>query len=137
MVVQCREAQLVVTVSKDLFGTGKLIQASDLSLGPAGCEPLASAGMDAVVKFEVGLHECGNSVQVRLEGWECPWFGWTGGTLGKWQQSVARLRLWIHVGQVKSRHVFLLSSWKLKTPICWRNVKTRSQCGGEGGLGRL
>ncbi|XP_040829742.1 zona pellucida sperm-binding protein 3-like [Ochotona curzoniae] len=64
VVVECREAQLVVTVSKDLFGTRKLIQASDLSLGPAGCEPLASAGMDAVVKFEVGLHECGNSVQM-------------------------------------------------------------------------
>ncbi|XP_005396869.1 PREDICTED: zona pellucida sperm-binding protein 3 [Chinchilla lanigera] len=63
--VQCLEAQLVVTVSRDLFGTGKLVQPSDLTLGPEGCRPLVSTGGDdAVVKFEVGVHECGSSVQV-------------------------------------------------------------------------
>ncbi|XP_062036651.1 zona pellucida sperm-binding protein 3 [Lepus europaeus] len=62
VVVECLEARLVVTVSRDLFGTGKLIQEADLSLGPEGCEPQAST--DATVRFEVGLHECGNSVQV-------------------------------------------------------------------------
>lgn len=64
--VQCLEAQLVVTVSRDLFGTGKLVQPGDLTLGPERCRPLVSAGSDdTVVKFEVGVHECGSSVQVR------------------------------------------------------------------------
>ncbi|XP_003470174.1 zona pellucida sperm-binding protein 3 [Cavia porcellus] len=63
--VQCLEAQLVVTVSRDLFGTGKLVQPGDLTLGPERCRPLVSAGSDdTVVKFEVGVHECGSSVQV-------------------------------------------------------------------------
>nr|XP_027808747.1 zona pellucida sperm-binding protein 3 [Marmota flaviventris] len=62
--VECLEAQLVVAVSRDLFGTGKLIQPADLSLGPEGCEPLFSVGNADVIRFEVGLHECGNGVQV-------------------------------------------------------------------------
>ncbi|XP_004630510.1 zona pellucida sperm-binding protein 3 [Octodon degus] len=63
--VQCLEAQLVVTVNRDLFGTGKLVQPGDLTLGPEGCRPLDSSAMDdTVVKFEVGVHECGSSVQV-------------------------------------------------------------------------
>lgn len=66
VVVECLEAQLVVTVSKDLFGTGKLVRPADLTLGPENCEPLVSADMEDVVRFEVGLHECGNRVQVRL-----------------------------------------------------------------------
>ncbi|KAM5332084.1 zona pellucida sperm-binding protein 3 [Glossophaga mutica] len=64
LVVKCLEAQLVVTVSKDLFGTGKLIKPEDLTLGPEGCKPLVSGDTDDVVRFEVGLHECGNSLQV-------------------------------------------------------------------------
>nr|XP_019608266.1 PREDICTED: zona pellucida sperm-binding protein 3 [Rhinolophus sinicus] len=64
LVVECLEAQLVVTVSKDLFGTGKLIRPADLTLGPEACKPLVSTDMDDTVRFEVGLHECGNSVQV-------------------------------------------------------------------------
>lgn len=66
VVVECLEAQLVVTVSKDLFGTGKLVRPADLTLGPENCEPLVSAHMEDAVRFEVGLHECGNGVQVRL-----------------------------------------------------------------------
>ncbi|XP_047390191.1 zona pellucida sperm-binding protein 3 [Sciurus carolinensis] len=62
--VECLEAQLVVTVSRDLFGTGKLIQPADLTLGPEGCPPLFSRGTEDVVRFEAGLHECGNGVQV-------------------------------------------------------------------------
>lgn len=73
LVVECLEAQLVVTVSKDLFGTGKLIRPADLTLGPEGCEPLVSMDTDDVVTFEVGLHECGNTVQVRLGS---PWWSW-------------------------------------------------------------
>ncbi|XP_006773450.1 PREDICTED: zona pellucida sperm-binding protein 3 [Myotis davidii] len=64
VVVKCLEAQLVVTVSKDLFGTGKLIRPADLTLGPKDCEPLISMDTNDVVRFEVGLHECGNSLQV-------------------------------------------------------------------------
>ncbi|XP_024427438.2 zona pellucida sperm-binding protein 3 [Desmodus rotundus] len=64
LAVKCLEAQLVVTVSKDLFGTGKLIKPADLTLGPEGCKPLVSMDTDDVVRFEVGLHECGNSLQV-------------------------------------------------------------------------
>ncbi|XP_036910617.1 zona pellucida sperm-binding protein 3 [Sturnira hondurensis] len=64
IVVKCLEAQLVVTVSKDLFGTGRLIKPADLTLGPEGCKPLDSADTDDVVRFEVELHECGNSLQV-------------------------------------------------------------------------
>ncbi|XP_076996312.1 zona pellucida sperm-binding protein 3 [Tamandua tetradactyla] len=62
--VQCLEAQLVVTVSKDLFGTGKLIRSADLTLGRESCRPLASNDTDDVIRFTVGLHECGSSVQV-------------------------------------------------------------------------
>lgn len=66
VVVECLEAQLVVTVSKNLFGTGKLVRPADLTLGPENCEPLVSMDADDVVRFEVGLHECGNGMQVRL-----------------------------------------------------------------------
>lgn len=62
----------MVTVSKDFFGTGKLIRPADLTLGPEACEPLVSTDMDDTVRFEVGLHECGNSVQVRPG----PWLRW-------------------------------------------------------------
>ncbi|XP_004706035.2 zona pellucida sperm-binding protein 3 [Echinops telfairi] len=64
VLVECLDAQLVVTVSKNLFGTGKLVRPSDLTLGPEHCKPLASEDTAAVVRFEVGLHECGNRVQV-------------------------------------------------------------------------
>nr|P48831.1 RecName: Full=Zona pellucida sperm-binding protein 3; AltName: Full=Sperm receptor; AltName: Full=Zona pellucida glycoprotein 3; Short=Zp-3; AltName: Full=Zona pellucida protein C; Contains: RecName: Full=Processed zona pellucida sperm-binding protein 3; Flags: Precursor [Canis lupus familiaris]AAA74387.1 zona pellucida C protein [Canis lupus familiaris] len=64
VMVDCLESQLVVTVSKDLFGTGKLIRPADLTLGPENCEPLVSMDTDDVVRFEVGLHECGSRVQV-------------------------------------------------------------------------
>ncbi|KAM8777542.1 zona pellucida sperm-binding protein 3 [Rhynchonycteris naso] len=64
IVVECQEAQLVVIVNKDLFGTGKLIRPVDLTLGPGDCKPLDSTDTKDVVRFEVGLHECGNSLQV-------------------------------------------------------------------------
>ncbi|XP_049759720.1 zona pellucida sperm-binding protein 3 [Elephas maximus indicus] len=64
VLVECLEAQLVVTVSRNFFGTGKLVRPSDLTLGPEHCEPLVSEDTGDVVRFEVGLHECGNRVQV-------------------------------------------------------------------------
>lgn len=84
VMVECQEAQLVVTVDKDLFSTGKLIQPADLTLGPDNCEPLASADTDGVVRFEVGLHECGNILQVRLGPARQPrlWWDDTGGGRG-------------------------------------------------------
>lgn len=63
--VECLEAELVVTVSRDLFGTGKLVQPGDLTLGSEGCQPLVSVGTD-VVRFQAQLHECSSKVQVRL-----------------------------------------------------------------------
>ncbi|XP_055462204.1 zona pellucida sperm-binding protein 3 [Psammomys obesus] len=61
--VECLEAELVVTVSRDLFGTGKLVQPMDLTLGSEGCQPLVSTDTD-VVRFKVQLHECSSKVQV-------------------------------------------------------------------------
>ncbi|XP_066491559.1 zona pellucida sperm-binding protein 3-like [Tiliqua scincoides] len=60
VVVQCGEAQVVVTVNRDLFGTGKLIQAADLSLGSSGCQYTSVDDAKEIVIFEAGLHECGS-----------------------------------------------------------------------------
>ncbi|XP_074046519.1 zona pellucida sperm-binding protein 3 [Macrotis lagotis] len=62
--VQCLESHLVVSVQKDLFGTGKLAKTEDLSLGPKDCKPSALPEDVPLVIFEVGLHECGSVVQV-------------------------------------------------------------------------
>ncbi|NWW75402.1 ZP3 protein, partial [Climacteris rufus] len=62
--VQCREAQLVVTVLRDLFGTGRPVRAAELSLGPASCPALAPSAARGSVTFAVGLHECGSTLQV-------------------------------------------------------------------------
>nr|XP_033780531.1 zona pellucida sperm-binding protein 3-like isoform X2 [Geotrypetes seraphini] len=61
--VQCKEAKMVIIVRKDLFGTGRLIKATDLSLGPASCKATTS-GVGETVTFEVGLHECGSILQM-------------------------------------------------------------------------
>nr|AAL79569.1 zona pellucida C [Pseudomys australis] len=61
--VECLEAELVVTVNRDLFGTGKLVQPADLTLGSEGCQPLVSVDTD-VVRFNAQLHECSSGVQV-------------------------------------------------------------------------
>ncbi|XP_028750226.1 LOW QUALITY PROTEIN: zona pellucida sperm-binding protein 3 [Peromyscus leucopus] len=61
--VECLEAELVVTVSRDLFGTGKLVQPGDLTLGSESCRPLVSVDTD-VVRFKAQLHECSIRVQV-------------------------------------------------------------------------
>ncbi|NXX40324.1 ZP3 protein, partial [Tricholaema leucomelas] len=65
--VQCQEAQLVVTVHRDLFGTGRLVNAADLTLGPAGCKHSSLDPASNTVTFAAGLHECGSVVQVTPE----------------------------------------------------------------------
>lgn len=62
--VECKEAELVVTVRRDLFGTGKLVQPGDLTLGSEGCQPLVAVDTD-VVMLNAQLHECSSGVQVR------------------------------------------------------------------------
>ncbi|CAI5783656.1 Zona pellucida sperm-binding protein 3 [Podarcis lilfordi] len=65
--VQCGEAQVVVTVNRDLFGTGRLIQATDLSLGSSGCHYTSYDAARDVVIFDVGLHQCGSILQMTPE----------------------------------------------------------------------
>ncbi|NWQ75687.1 ZP3 protein, partial [Columbina picui] len=62
--VQCQEAQVVVTVHRDLFGTGRLVRAAELSLGWAACLPVAQGAADTAVTFVAGLHECGSTLRV-------------------------------------------------------------------------
>ncbi|XP_056425650.1 zona pellucida sperm-binding protein 3-like [Hyla sarda] len=61
--VQCQEGRMLVTVTTDLYGDGRLVKASDLTLGSQSC----SAGpqsTDTMVVFDIGLQECGNSLQM-------------------------------------------------------------------------
>ncbi|XP_069722664.1 zona pellucida sperm-binding protein 3-like [Phaenicophaeus curvirostris] len=62
--VQCQEALVVVTVHRDLFGTGRLVRAGDLTLGLAACLPAAQNAAESTVTFVAGLHECGSTLQI-------------------------------------------------------------------------
>nr|XP_013049519.2 zona pellucida sperm-binding protein 3-like [Anser cygnoides] len=62
--VQCQEAQMVLTVHRDLFGTGRLVRAGDLTLGTASCPATAQNAAEKVVTFVAGLHECGSTLQM-------------------------------------------------------------------------
>ncbi|NWX44966.1 ZP3 protein, partial [Steatornis caripensis] len=62
--VQCQEAQVVVTVRRDLFGTGRLVRAAELSLGSAACLPAVWSAAESTVTFMAGLHECGSTLRV-------------------------------------------------------------------------
>ncbi|XP_063786845.1 zona pellucida sperm-binding protein 3-like [Pseudophryne corroboree] len=64
--VQCGEDMMVVTVMRDLYGNGKLVKASDLSLGPQSCSPSPQSS-DTSVVFKIGLQECGNAVQMMAD----------------------------------------------------------------------
>uniref|UniRef100_A0ABM5EXV4 Zona pellucida sperm-binding protein 3 n=1 Tax=Pogona vitticeps TaxID=103695 RepID=A0ABM5EXV4_9SAUR len=64
---QCGEAQVVVTVNRDLFGTGRPIKATDLTLGSLGCQPTSYDAAQDLVTFAVGLHECGSTLQMTPE----------------------------------------------------------------------
>ncbi|XP_053898520.1 zona pellucida sperm-binding protein 3-like [Malaclemys terrapin pileata] len=61
---QCEEAQMVITVHRDLFRTGRLIKAADLSLGPAACQYTSLNAAENTVTFTAGLHECGSTLQM-------------------------------------------------------------------------
>ncbi|NXX73678.1 ZP3 protein, partial [Urocolius indicus] len=62
--VQCQEAQMLVTVHRDLFGTGRLVRATELTLGLADCLPVVWSTAETVVTFIAGLHECGSTLKV-------------------------------------------------------------------------
>ncbi|XP_063786849.1 zona pellucida sperm-binding protein 3-like [Pseudophryne corroboree] len=64
--VQCGEDMMVVTVMRDLYGNGKLVKASDLSLGPQSCSP-GPQSTDTSVVFKIVLQECGNAVQMTAD----------------------------------------------------------------------
>ncbi|CAM5087252.1 unnamed protein product [Natator depressus] len=64
VMVQCEEAQMVITVHRDLFGTGRLIKAADLSLGLATCRYMSLNAAENTVTFAAGLHECGSTLQM-------------------------------------------------------------------------
>ncbi|KAG9467861.1 hypothetical protein GDO78_014140, partial [Eleutherodactylus coqui] len=61
--VQCGEGRMVVTVKRDLYGDGKPLRDSDLTLGPQSCGAGPRSSHTTVV-FETGLKECGNSLQM-------------------------------------------------------------------------
>ncbi|XP_073403191.1 zona pellucida sperm-binding protein 3-like [Dendrobates tinctorius] len=59
--VQCGEDRMVVMVNRDLYGNGKLVKPSDLTLG--SCRPVQQTTESTVV-FDNGLQECGNLLQM-------------------------------------------------------------------------
>uniref|UniRef100_A0A670J269 Zona pellucida sperm-binding protein 3 n=1 Tax=Podarcis muralis TaxID=64176 RepID=A0A670J269_PODMU len=66
--VSCEPHRLVVAVHRDLFGVGRLVAPTDLTLGAASCAPVSfAAGTTDVVLFEAGLHQCGITVQMTPE----------------------------------------------------------------------
>ncbi|KAM5171736.1 uncharacterized protein ACMZJ9_004495 [Mantella aurantiaca] len=60
--VQCGEDVLIISVNRNFYKNGKLVKPSDLSLGPQRCKP--SAPSTDTVLFQVGLQDCGNSLQM-------------------------------------------------------------------------
>uniref|UniRef100_A0A8C5M125 Zona pellucida sperm-binding protein 3 n=1 Tax=Leptobrachium leishanense TaxID=445787 RepID=A0A8C5M125_9ANUR len=60
--VQCMEDTMVVTVKTDFYRNGKLVKASDLSLGPRQCRP--SSQTTTTVIFQQKLQDCGNTLQM-------------------------------------------------------------------------
>ncbi|XP_036614897.1 zona pellucida sperm-binding protein 3-like [Trichosurus vulpecula] len=65
--VVCLEMKLVANIQRDLFGKGKLINPSDLTLGPGACQYTAFHESNDTIVFEAGLHECGSRLQVTTD----------------------------------------------------------------------
>ncbi|XP_053319894.1 zona pellucida sperm-binding protein 3-like [Spea bombifrons] len=57
------EDRMEVSVNRDLYRNGRLVKASDLSLGPRLCKP-SSGSTGTTVIFQYGLQECGNTLQM-------------------------------------------------------------------------
>ncbi|MGH0150586.1 UNVERIFIED_CONTAM: hypothetical protein FKN15_017673 [Acipenser sinensis] len=55
---------MVVTVNRDLFGIGYLVNSADLSVGSAGCSVTSSDSVASTVLFSIQLQDCGSSFQV-------------------------------------------------------------------------
>ncbi|XP_043542341.1 zona pellucida sperm-binding protein 3-like [Chiloscyllium plagiosum] len=64
VMVQCGEHNLLVKAQLDLFGTGHLIKAADLTLGTVGCQLTRVYPENHTVLFDYGLHECGSRLQI-------------------------------------------------------------------------
>ncbi|XP_068129457.1 zona pellucida sperm-binding protein 3-like [Hyperolius riggenbachi] len=60
--LQCGEDVMVVSVSRNFYGNGKLVKPSDLTLGPQSCQPTSQTA-DTVV-FQNALQDCSNPVQM-------------------------------------------------------------------------
>ncbi|XP_068943091.1 zona pellucida sperm-binding protein 3-like [Petaurus breviceps papuanus] len=65
--VQCLEMKLVANIQRDLFGKGKSINPSDLTLGSGACQYTAFHESNDTIVFEAGLHECGSVLQVTTD----------------------------------------------------------------------
>ncbi|XP_075715717.1 zona pellucida sperm-binding protein 3-like [Rhinoderma darwinii] len=61
--VQCGEDRLVVMVTRDFYGNGKLVKPSDLTLGSKPCRA-GPQSSDTTVIFENGLQECGSNLEM-------------------------------------------------------------------------
>ncbi|MGH0169805.1 UNVERIFIED_CONTAM: hypothetical protein FKN15_057632 [Acipenser sinensis] len=64
--LDCRKDAMVVTVNRDLFGIGYLVNSADLSVGSAGCSVTSSDSVASTVLFSIQLQDCGSSFQVNL-----------------------------------------------------------------------
>ncbi|XP_068129452.1 zona pellucida sperm-binding protein 3-like [Hyperolius riggenbachi] len=60
--LQCGEDVMVISVSRNFYGNGKLVKPSDLTLGPQSCQPTSQTA-DTVV-FQNALQDCSNPVQM-------------------------------------------------------------------------
>ncbi|MGH0175340.1 UNVERIFIED_CONTAM: hypothetical protein FKN15_076586 [Acipenser sinensis] len=62
--LDCRKDAMVVTVNRDLFGIGYLVNSADLSVGSAGCSATSSDSVANTVLFSIQLQDCGSTFQV-------------------------------------------------------------------------
>lgn len=122
--VQCQEAQLVVTVNRDLFSTGRLVNPADLTLGPAACKHSSLNPAQNTVTFTAGLHECGSIVQVRASPPRCslspgiPHRAASGSCAGH----TAPSRNILGEGQVGISPKLEVFSQKMLCPFSWRHT---------------
>ncbi|XP_041100270.1 zona pellucida sperm-binding protein 3-like [Polyodon spathula] len=62
--LDCRKDAMVVTVNRDLFGIGYLVNSADLSVGSAGCSATSTDSVAGTVLFSIQLQDCGSTFQV-------------------------------------------------------------------------